>query len=272
VDATDLYLSLLKGCLTRSLFLDEQHREVVVTGWHAPIWNAYRRIKNHQDWRIVEPAVEAQVRAEGRDWPESGETMIGDARLDNIQECVTSVLEDDILGDLVEAGVWRGGASILMRAVLAAHGVTDRKVWLADSFSGMPAPSIDEYPADAEMPDLSGVAVLNVSVDQVKSNFARYGLLDDQVRFLVGWFKDTLPSAPIERLALVRLDGDLYESTMDSISALYPKLSVGGYLIVDDYTSWPTCRRAIDDYRGANGITEPIREIDWTGVYWRRER
>jgi O-methyltransferase len=167
--------------------------------------------------------------------------------------------------------VWRGGAAIFMRAMLAAHGVTDRKVWLADSFAGMPAPRVDEYPADAEMPDHSGISALSVSVDQVKTNFARYGLLDNQVRFLVGWFKETLPSAPIERLALVRLDGDLYESTMDSIAALYPKLSVGGYLIVDDYKSWPTCRRAIDDYR-ANSITEPIQEIDWTGVYWRRER
>lgn len=192
-------------------------------------------------------------------------------RLDNIQQCVTSVLEDDIPGDLIEAGVWRGGAAIFMRAMLAAHGVTDRKVWLADSFAGMPAPRVDEYPADAEMPDHSGISALSVSVDQVKTNFARYGLLDNQVRFLVGWFKETLPSAPIERLALVRLDGDLYESTMDSIAALYPKLSVGGYLIVDDYKSWPTCRRAIDDYR-ANSITEPIQEIDWTGVYWRRER
>lgn len=91
VNATDLYLSLLKGCLTRPLFLDEQHREVGVGGWRARVWGAYKRAKKHPDWRIVEPgAVDAQVRAEGKDWPENGETMIGDARLDNIQQCRAS--------------------------------------------------------------------------------------------------------------------------------------------------------------------------------------
>ncbi|HWY90136.1 MAG TPA: TylF/MycF/NovP-related O-methyltransferase [Solirubrobacteraceae bacterium] len=216
----------------------------------------------------------ARDRAEGRDWPQNGETMIGDARLDNIQWCVTSVLEDDVPGDLIEAGVWRGGAAILMRAVLAANGVSDRDVWLADSFQGLPAPNLDKYPSDEGL-DLSGIPALAVGVEQVKANFARYDLLDEQVRFLVGWFKDTLPTVPVAQLALVRLDGDLYESTIDAITALYPKLSVGGYLIVDDYNApgWDrACGQAIRDYREQHDITEPIQEIDWTGVYWRRER
>jgi hypothetical protein len=200
--------------------------------------------------------------------------MIGHKRLDNIRQCVTSVLEDNVPGDLIEAGVWRGGAAILMRAVLAAHGVSDRSVWLADSFEGLPAPDPGKYPGDRGL-DLSGARGLAVGVERVKENFARYGLLDDKVRFLVGWFKDTLPTAPVEQLALVRLDGDLYESTMDAITALYPKLSVGGYLIVDDYGNRmfaTACRQAIIDYRAMHDITEPIQEIDWTGAYWRRER
>lgn len=121
---------------------------------------------------------------------------------------------------------------------------------------------------------MSGVPALNVSIEQVKANFARYGLLDDQVRFLRGWFKDVLPAAPVQQLAVIRLDGDLYESTIDAITALYPKLSIGGYLIVDDYNApgWDrACGQAIRDYREANGVTEPIQEIDWSGVYWRRE-
>ncbi len=200
--------------------------------------------------------------------------MIGHARLDNIQTCVTDVLEDNIPGDLIEAGVWRGGAAILMRAVLTAHGASDRNVWLADSFKGLPAPDLVRYPADEGL-DFSGNPVLAVGVEQVKANFARYDLLDDHVRFLVGWFKDTLPAAPIEQLAVIRLDGDLYESTIDAITALYPKLAVGGYLIVDDYNApgWDkACGQAIRDYRSEHDIREPIREIDWTGVYWRRER
>ena len=113
---------------------------------------------------------------------------------------------------------------------------------------------------------------LAVPLEQVRSNFARYGLLDDRVRFLVGWFRDTLPEAPVQQLAVLRLDGDLYESTMDALKALYPKLSVGGYLIVDDYGTIPACRRAVEDYRTEYGITESIQPVDWTGVFWQRRR
>ncbi|RPH80243.1 MAG: hypothetical protein EHM80_05790, partial [Nitrospiraceae bacterium] len=84
-----------------------------------------------------------------------------------------------------------------------------------------------------------------------------------------GWFRDTLPTAPISQLAVLRLDGDLYESTMDALNALYPKVSPGGFVVVDDY-GLPTCRAAIDDFRRARGIIDPIHRIDWTGVFWQR--
>jgi len=90
------------------------------------------------------------------------------------------------------------------------------------------------------------------------------------VRFLKGWFRDTLPAAPIERLAVLRLDGDMYQSTMDTLVNLYPKVSQGGYVIVDDYGAIPACRQAVNDYRAANGITEEIRDIDWTGIFWQK--
>ena len=86
------------------------------------------------------------------------------------------------------------------------------------------------------------------SYEEVRERFARYGLLDEQVRFLRGWFRDTLPSAPIERLALLRLDGDLYDSTYDTLAALYPRVSVGGYVIIDDYDAVDECREAVHDY------------------------
>lgn len=207
----------------------------------------------------------------GLDWPKHAETMSGLRRLRNVRTCVVDVIERGVPGDLIEAGVWRGGTTILMRAVLAAYDDPDRSVWVADSFQGLPKPDPEAYPADAGL-DYTGHAQLSVGVQHVQANFARYGLLDDRVKLLPGWFKDTLPTAPIEKLAVMRLDGDLYESTMDALDALYPKLSVGGYCIIDDYGALHACRRAVDDYRAKHNITERVEPIDWTGAYWRREQ
>jgi len=210
-------------------------------------------------------------RAAGRDWPRDGETMIGLARLRNLRECIGDVIRSGIPGDLLEAGVWRGGATIFMRAALNAYGDRKRLVWVTDSFQGLPPPNPDRYPADAGDQHWTWSDVLAVPLEQVQANFQRFGLLDDQVRFLPGWFQDTLPNAPIDRLAVLRLDGDMYESTKVALDALYPKLSPGGYLILDDYNHVPGCKKAVDDYRAEHKIHEPIREIDWTGVYWQRE-
>ena len=110
-----------------------------------------------------------------------------------------------------------------------------------------------------------------MSLRQVKANFRRYGLLNKQVHFLPGWFRDTLPTdPPIERLAVLRINSDLYESTIIALKALYPKLSRGGFVIVDDYGAVPACREAVGDYRREHGIVESMVEIDWTGVYWRK--
>lgn len=103
----------------------------------------------------------------------------------------------------------------------------------------------------------------------MKDNFARYGLLDEQVRFLPGWFADTLPQAPIAQLALLRLDGDMYSSTIQTLEALYDKVTPGGYVIVDDYIL-KGCRQATDDFRARRGIVEAIQDIDGAGVYWRK--
>jgi hypothetical protein len=195
--------------------------------------------------------------------------MIGLKRLDNLEFCIEEIIAKGVPGDLIETGAWRGGATIFMRAVLKAYGVTDRCVWVADSFAGLPPPDAGKYPHDAG-DRLHEARELAVSLEQVKANFDRYGLLDDQVRFLKGWFRDTLPTAPIERLAVLRLDGDMYQSTMDALANLYPKVSQGGYVIVDDYSAIPACRQAVHDYRSANGITEEIRDIDWTGIFWQK--
>ncbi|MGV9316740.1 TylF/MycF/NovP-related O-methyltransferase [Streptomyces sp. NPDC003691] len=197
-------------------------------------------------------------------------TMVSPESLDNVQYCVERALADGVPGDLIETGVWRGGVCVLMRAVLKAHGVRDRRVWVADSFEGVPEAGDGSHPLDREMALHNLNTVLSVDAEAVRSVFRSYDLLDDQVEFLEGWFEKTLPSAPIESLAVLRLDGDLYVSTMDALSALYPRLSPGGFVIIDDYNMAP-CRAAVHEYRDAHGITEEIRAADSVGVWWRRE-
>jgi hypothetical protein len=210
-----------------------------------------------------------ELREHGKDWPVHAHTMIGLRRLRHLRECVETVVRDGVPGDLIEAGVWRGGASIMMRAVLAAYDVHDRLVWLADSFCGLPPPNPERYPHDLGM-HFEGFTDLAVPLDVVKDNFERYGLLDDSVRFVAGLFSQTLSGIPSSQFAVIRLDGDLYESTIDSLNALYPKLAPGGFAVIDDYGVYPACRAAVDDYRARYGIAEPIHVIDWAGAFWRK--
>ncbi len=208
-------------------------------------------------------------RHQGEIWPGYADSMIGVKRLQNIRECVETVLSQNVEGDFIETGVWRGGACIMMRAVLAAYNIKDRIVYAADSFQGLPEPDPGKYPAEKGN-DFHFHEVLAVSREQVEKNFLKYGLLDAQVVLLEGWFKDTLPVAPIEKLALMRLDGDMYGSTMEALVALYPKLSPGGFCIIDDY-ALEGCRKAVEDYRESYQIKSPLIEIDWTGRYWKKE-
>ncbi|MEX0666632.1 MAG: TylF/MycF/NovP-related O-methyltransferase [Acidimicrobiia bacterium] len=266
----DLYLTILKRAVMHTLY--------------TPLDS--RSINDYLDPEDVRQSVLGQIargeldlndqeslrrqREMGRDWPQFGQTMVGLDRLDNIQQCYERILDDGIAGDLIEAGVWRGGVAIFMRGLLEAYGDRDRVVYAADSFQGLPSPNADEYPAD-EGDRFHTLDALAVSRDEVANNFSLYGLLDERVQFLEGWFKDTLPTVHDRTWSIIRLDGDMYESTMDVLTHLYPQLSVGGFLIVDDFALAP-CKQAIEDFRAAHGIAEPIEEVDWTGVFWRRTR
>jgi hypothetical protein len=219
----DNYLSLIEKCLTGTIYEDLPLKVLGTQGY------------------------DPSLREVGRDWPSIAHTMIGVKRLRNLRTIVETVIRSGVPGDLIEAGVWRGGACILMRAVLQVYGITDRHVWIADSFKGVPPPNAETYPADRES-TYHTFFDLSVPVDTVRRNIDKYGLLDGQIVFLEGWFKDTLPTAPIERLAVLRLDGDLYESTIVALNALYDKVSVGGYVIVDDYHVVAGCRKAISDF------------------------
>jgi O-methyltransferase len=205
-----------------------------------------------------------RLRAAGMDWPLQGLTMVGLGRLDDLQACVESVVGDGVDGDLIEAGSWRGGASILMRATLDSLG-DDRTVWVADSFQGFPS---TDAPEDGGA-DLSGYDFLAAPLDEVRDSFARFGC-ERGVQFVPGFFEHTLPPLAGHEWALVRLDADTYEPTRIALECLYPGLAVGGHLVLDDYGSFEGCRRAVDEFRGEHRIAEPLERIDFTGARWRR--
>lgn len=261
-----LYLDLLK----RSL-LNWHYSDTVVLD--MPEWSLSRKLLAHFlrrfGLKVCMPyPIPAEQLTDGKGMHTGSYSLAGLKRLDNVQYCVTDVLENGVPGDLLEAGVWRGGTVIFMRGVLKAFGVTDRTVWVADSFQGLPEPNPEKYPEDAgEWMHLA--KELAVPAKDVKANFQRFDMLDDQVQFIEGFFSETLATAPVERLAVLRLDGDMYESTMDTLVALYPKLSSGGYLIVDDYQR-DNCKQAINDYRIEHKIDDPICEIDWVSAYWQK--
>ena len=269
-----LYLDLIKKTLSFSLW-PEPPRPITALNYKSyPIKRLLisiaSKILDKRNLQIVKTQdFSENERTEGHVWPGYADTMIGLKRLDNLQRCIESVLSEGVEGDLIETGVWRGGACILMRAVLSAYGIEDRKVFVADSFEGLPKPDVEKYPADKG--DTHHInTFLAVSQTEVENNFKKYGLLNDQVIFLKGWFKDTLPGAPISKLSILRLDGDMYGSTMDSLEYLYPKLSSGGFCIIDDY-ALTGCKSAVDDYRAKHGISSELRTIDWTGRFWKKE-
>jgi O-methyltransferase len=265
-------LELLKKVLTGFVFPESSDRDVERPTGLSPgslVKRIILALAARRGIRLVKKIkFDAEARIEGRDTPGLAYTMVGLKRLNNIQLAIETVLKEKIEGDVCECGVWRGGCSILARAVLKSHN-SDRITWVADSFEGLPKPNAVMYPADAHSRNLSQDNYLSVPLASVKGNFERFGLLDDGVRFLKGWFKDTLPSAPIKKLAVLRADADMYESTMDILKNLYNKVSVGGFVIIDDYLDWTGCRIAVDEFRKSRNITAPLQTIDWTGVYWR---
>jgi O-methyltransferase len=211
---------------------------------------------------------ELWVRAQGFDWPWSGLTMVGLARLDDLQACIEKIVADGVEGDVIEAGVWRGGASILVRATLDSLGERDRTLWLADSFQGLPEPD-DAFPEDRSL-DLSWIGFLAIPADEVRAYFARFGC-ERGIKLVEGYFDESLPALAGRTWSMVRIDADTYESTWTALESLYPGLSKGGHLIVDDYQAVESCRAAVDDFRSTHGIKEPIEKIDRVAVRWRRE-
>ena len=239
------YLDLLKSILINSIYLEYDQPQLT-----------------------IDPSEPSEERRRlGRDWPTMALSMVGRVRLDHLQYCIEDLLARNVPGDLMETGIWRGGSVIFMRAVLEAYEVHDRVVWAADSFCGLPPPNVEKFPADEGDPHYT-FDYLRVPLETVQANFRKFGLLDNQVRFIEGFFSETLPKAPIEKLALLRLDGDMYEATYVALENLYPKLSPGGIVILDDYGVLPRSAKAAEDFRAKYKIEQPLLEIDWSGRFW----
>ncbi|WAP67418.1 class I SAM-dependent methyltransferase [Jiella pelagia] len=272
---TDLYLDLLKRSLLNEIYLDDELRLLYLRdcldGSDSFDYAVLHDIRVSRKEGLESLAASRRIgRFPDRKIHRSGfsHTMMGRLRLDSLHACLDDLHSRRIAGDLIECGVWRGGGCILMAGWLKARGITDRRLLVADSFEGLPLPSNakdrgldlskDKYPQ------------LAVSLETVRENFAAYGLLDDaRQRFLKGWFRDTLSDAPTERIALLRMDGDLYESTMDTLMALYDRVAAGGIVIVDDYGALKVCRQALEDFFEAKGTPVPeMTRIDWTGAFF----
>ncbi len=264
-----LYLDLLKRALTRALIaknierhsLNPRRPVLAITNRFIKTFLSPLKLGLVKLVRSgIEDYTESTHSANSRN--EEAETMLGIKQLDQMQAAITDVVNSNIPGDVLEAGVWRGGMTILMRGVLRALNDESRNVWVVDSFEGLPEPDDEQDSFGWVEEDMS------VSLEDVKNNFRRYGLLDDKVKFLKGFFDYSLPQAPIDQLSILRVDADLYESTLSVLESLYPKLSVGGYAIFDDYINLKDCQRAINEYRQKFDIIDEIVEIDQRAVYW----
>lgn len=254
VDNTDRYLSLLSMALRDDLYRREgKGRPAPAAGLGAAI----RRIRT---------AILVRAGRHNK-WPARAHTMLPAAKLDTIRACIEACLRDGVPGDLIETGVWRGGATIYMKGVLATHGVADRKVYVADSFAGLPRPDATRYPQD-EGDRHHRQHFLKVDRATVEESFRRYGLLDENVVFVEGFFEDSLPKIDFGDLAVLRLDGDMYGSTIQVLDLLYDRVPPGGFVIIDDYKLAP-CRAAVHDFRDRRGIADPLLD-DATGKYWRK--
>lgn len=257
----DLYLSTMRNLLTGAVYQSAR-----VKGYPKGSVNRW-------DPRQVSP-FDAEQREKGLDWPLDGFTMAGGIRLDNVRFVLTRVIEDGVPGGFLEAGVWRGGSSIYAAAVTKALGRPAMPIIVCDSFQGLPKAAAGGNDKDF----WSEMDYLRVSQEQVADNFRAVGLLDDRVSFVRGFFDTSLyalgKTMKSGDLAVLRGDGDMYESFQDIMFNLYDKLSIGGFFICDDY-SVPEARKAVHEFRERHGISnsaEPIIELpDGVGAFWRKQ-
>jgi len=193
-------------------------------------------------------------------------SMVGYQRLTNLENLILDVIDKKVEGSIIETGVWKGGACMFIKYMLKRLN-SNKKLYVADSFEGLPKPNETKYPRDLN--DIHHTYdFLKISEEEVKNNFSMFNLLDENVIFLKGWFSETLPKVE-DKFSIIRLDGDMYESTMDALTNLYDKLSINGYVIIDDF-SFHACSSAVNDFRSKHNITNEIIKIDTSSIYWKK--
>lgn len=214
--------------------------------------------------QIVSSPIDNQ-RLEGLDWPKDAITMIGLKRMDNLHKMLDYIRENNIDGDLIETGVWKGGATIFMKLYCNVYGL-NKKVFVCDSFAGLPIPSGKFQQDNGDNHYM--FKELKISIEEVQNNFRQFNCIDDNVIFIKGFFKDTLPNNnQIKKLSLLRMDGDMYESTYDVFYSCYDKLIDKGVCIIDDYCL-NGARECTHDFRRDKNIDDPMNVVDNCGVYW----
>jgi O-methyltransferase len=201
-------------------------------------------------------------------------TMTSIERMYALWQAIEYIGRAGIPGDVVECGVWRGGSSMLA-ALALLHTGEERRMWLYDTYEGMTAPSERDRnwrgeSAAARLATQERIAgVFNdwsfATLDDVERQMATVEYPRNLLNFVKGPVEITIPSNCPEMISLLRLDTDWYESTRHELEHLWPRLSVGGVLIIDDYGHWQGAREATDEFFAAHGLREMLHRIDYTG-------
>ncbi|CAH1798105.1 unnamed protein product [Owenia fusiformis] len=249
----DIYLKTLKVTLTGYAF---KSKSIKVGAGEIAIGNQ---------------AMNDDARKRGADWPSVGYTMIGTIGLENVQELLEHVIQDGVPGDFLEAGVWRGGASMFAKAIMNSYNQQNRQTWVCDSFEGLP-PATQAKDND----HWSKMKALAVSKEIVRGHFDEFFLLDETVHFIQGYFVYSLPclrktlTERNNKIAVLRADGDMYESLMDILFNLYEFVPVGGYIIIDDW-GIQVAKKAVQEFRAMHDIKSTIFPFRGISMYWKVE-
>jgi O-methyltransferase len=202
------------------------------------------------------------------------QTLTSAPRIAALCDAVAYVVDRDVEGDVVECGVWRGGSMMAAALALQARGDTERDLYLFDTFTGMTEPGEADEPSpyDGYSPHRrwkllsnAGKEWAGVSVDVVRANLETTGYPAERFKLIPGKVEETLPGAAPERISILRLDTDWYSSTKHELETLYPRLSEGGVLIIDDWGHYAAARRAVEEYFDEVGDRPLLTRIDYTG-------
>ena len=198
-------------------------------------------------------------------------TLTSMERCYSLYKAIQYITKGDILGDIVECGVWRGGSAMLAALTLIKSQQTHRKIYLYDTYEGMPEPTdkdIDIHGVPYRLLWKKEKEFLSVSLDEVKKNIFSTGYPKENIIFVKGMVQDTIPNTVPKQIALLRLDTDLYESTYHELFHLYPKTTSQGVIIIDDYGHFQGSQEATEKYLSQNPQKVLLHRIDYSCRVW----